>query len=237
MTGSIRRCASASLPAVLALLLVPAAAVAGSFEVTLDLPLRARLSLAGGERAVIAPFVVGLKAADQERETKIDLDREFRRYLAKQLDRRTNLAVVPSPEAFRLPTSDLAKLKADAEFWTNFAAAAGADLVVTGAVDFDVEDRTGYRREEYVSPIDGRTYYRQVLVSETGYGFDIVLLVLDGKTGAVLLEESFQDFQTREGNRRDELGGLFDNLFALENRLLGIFTSRRAPARRFIFDD
>ena len=88
-----------------------------------------------------------------------------------------------------------------------------------------------------MSPIDGRTYYRQVMVNETGYGFDIVLVVLDGKNGAVLLEDNFKEFRTQEGTRPDELAGLFDNLFALESRILGIFVSRKTEARRFVFEN
>ena len=211
--------------------------VAGGFEVNLDLPLRPKLSLTGREKLLLAPFLVGTKAQDERVQTKVDLDREFRRYLQKQLQRKTKLTVTLTPEGTRLPSADLTKLRGAAGEWRELAAKSGVDVIVTGAIDFDVQDRTGYKKEEYVSPIDGRTYYRQVLVEETGYGFDIVLLAIDGRTGEVLLEEPLKDFRSKEGRGRDELAGLFENLFALEERILGIFVSRKSEARRFVFDD
>jgi hypothetical protein len=219
------------------LLLLPLLARAGGFEVKLDLPIRPKLSLSGQEKILVAPFLIGTKSEDEKKDSKIDLDREFRRHLQKQFERKTKLRILPAVEGVRLPSADLKKLEADAEFWKGLAAKEGADLIVTGALDFDVQDRSGYRREEYVSPIDGRVYYRQVLVNETGFGFDIVLVAIDGKSGAVLHEESFKDFRTQEGSRRDELAGLFENLFALESKILGIFSTRRVEAKRWVFSD
>ena len=46
--------------------------------------------------------------------------------------------------------------------------------MLSGSIDFDVEDKAGYKTEEYTSPVDGRTYYRQVLVESTGFVFNRV---------------------------------------------------------------
>ncbi len=218
-------------------LVAPLVARAGGFEVALDLPIRPKLSLSGTEKILLAPMLIGPKNADERRDSKIDLDREFRRYLQKQIERQTKLRTVPLPEGVRLPSADVSKLREEPEFWKGIAAASGADIVLSGAIDFDVQDRTGYKKEEYLSPIDGRTYYRQVLVEETGFEFDIVLLAIDGRTGAVLLEENLKDFQAKEGRRRDELAGLFENLFALESRILGVFVTRKTKAKRFVFEN
>jgi len=211
---------------------------AGTIEVKVQLPIRPKLSLTGHEKVVLAPFLVGAKSIDEKKDLKIDVDREFREYLLKQLHRKTKLTVQPLPDPkLRLPSADFSRMKGDAEFWKSVAARSGADIVISGAVDFDVQDRTGYKKEEYTSPIDGRTYYRQVLVEETGYAFDIALIVIDGRTGGILLDESFKDFQTKEGRRRDVLAGLFENLFSLESKILGIFVSRKSEAKRFIFEN
>ena len=110
-----------------------------------------------------------------------------------------------------------------------------ADLILTGSLDFDVQDRSGYRTEAYTSPYDGRTYYRQVLVEETGFEFDIVMQVYDGRTGRLLYNDNFKDFKRFEGERTDPLTGMFENLYALESRIAGIFVQKRVETNRVLF--
>ena len=88
-----------------------------------------------------------------------------------------------------------------------------------------------------VSPIDGRTYYRQVYVEQTGFLFDIVFLVFDGRTGERLLQDEFKDFRQTGTRRTDELQGLFENLFSLENQILNTFVARDREAERYLFND
>ena len=112
-----------------------------------------------------------------------------------------------------------------------------ADLILTGSLDFDIQDRSGYRMEEYTSPFDGRLYYRQVLVEQTGFEYDIVVRVFDGKTGEQLYVDNFKDFKSFEGERADPLVGMFENLYALEDRLLGIFVQKKVGATRALLTE
>ena len=43
----------------------------------------------------------------------------------------------------------------------------GGDIV-TAAIDVEILDRAGYQTDEYVSPQDGKTYFRQVLIEHEG---------------------------------------------------------------------
>ncbi len=105
------------------------------------------------------------------------------------------------------------------------------------SLDFDVQDRSGYRTEEYVSPFDGRTYFRQVLVENTGFEFDIVLQILDGRDGELLYSDNFKDFRQLDGGEADPIQGMFRNLYALEDRIAGIFAQRRIEARRTLYTE
>ena len=67
--------------------------------------------------------------------------------------------------------------------------------------------------------------------------FDIVFLVLDGRTGEKLLQDEFKDFRQTGSRNRDELQGLFENLFSLENQILNTFVPRDREAERYIFKD
>lgn len=215
----------------------PLTAFAGVVEVKLKLPLKPKVVIGENDKITIAPFAV---IVDDEsagnRSAKVDVQAEFARYLRKQLAKNTKLQLV-DPGAVQLPGSDIKALAEDKDFWIELARRTGSDLVISGVIDFDIEDKAGYRTEEYVSPVDGRTYYRQVLVESTGFIFDIVVAIFDGETGEKLLEENFRDFKEFDQRSYDEILGLFENLRSLETQLLSIFVAQETPATRFLFND
>ena len=214
---------------------VTAPAAAGTAEVRLLLPVRSQIDLAGRSSVTIAPCLI-VTDEGQERVSDIDLRAEFERYVSRLITRRTPLRYVESGP-LDYPTYDLAELGRDQDFWAFVGERTQADLVIGCSLDFDVQDRSGYRTEEYVSPFDGRTYYRQVLVENTGFEFDIVLQVFDGATGELLFSDNFKDFRQLDQGSADPIQGMFQNLYALEDRISGIFAQRRIEARRTIYTD
>jgi hypothetical protein len=221
------------LAALLSLAALPA--LAGSVDVKLKLPQRARLDLQGRKSLAVTPFVVVKQEGAQKIKGRdIDVQKEFDRYLIKVLRRETQLKIVePGPVDF--PTYDLAQLAKQTDFWRALGERAQVDLILAGALDFDIQDRTGYRTEEYVSPFNGRTYLRQVLVEQTGFQYDILMQVYDGKTGALLYTDNFKDFQSFEGENTDPLAGMFENLRSLEDRIVNVFTQKEVEASRILF--
>jgi hypothetical protein len=209
---------------------------AGVFEVPVKLPVKAKLDLSKGTPIAVAPFVIAASAEDRkDRASRVDVMGEFARFARKGIEKETDLKVIVAIEE-KLPTSDLRELIANRDFWKAVARRSGADYVVSGSIDFDIEDKAGYRTEEYLSPVDGRTYYRQVLVESTGFVFDVVVLVFDGVTGEKLVEENYRDFKEYDERNYDELVGLFENLRSMEKKLLGIFTSQETTSTRYLFE-
>ena len=225
--------------AALALLLAALPALAGVSQVRLKLPLKPRLPLRGNEKMALAPFIIVTEAekARDKRLQNVDLQGEFRRFLKKQVDKKTKLEVIETGNELKLPTQNLTELARATEFWRSVGVTTGADVIVSGSLEFRIEDRSGYKTEEYVSPINGQTYYRQVYVEQTGFLFDIVFLVFDGHSGEKLLQDEFKDFRQTGGRRADELQGLFENLFSLENQILNLFVAREREADRYLFTD
>jgi hypothetical protein len=223
----------------LALVLAPLAAgpALADVEVLLKLPQRAKLDLRGKETATVLPFLVVAEEGETPGpERDIDVEPEFTRYLAKILRRETDLRVVePGPVAY--PTYDLERLLEDRDFWRDLGERIQADLLVFGNLDFDIQDRSGYQTEEFVSPIDGRTYYRQVLVEQTGFEYDILMFVIDGATGRVVYRDNFKDFRSFPSGDVDPIAGMFENLYSLEDRILSVFTQKEVEARRVLFTD
>ena len=222
---------------VAAAMLVPLASLAGVIEVKMKLPLKPKLDITGDEKVAIAPFVIANNGEKKnDRASKVDVQSEFQRYLKKQLTKSTKLKLVDVP-ATRLPGTSIKALEENRDYWKDLAAKTGADYVVSGILDFDINDKSGYRTEEYVSPQDGRTYYRQVLVETTGFVFDIDILVFNGDTGEKVLEDNFRDFKEFDQRNYDEILGLFENLRSLETQLVGIFVPQETSATRYVFTE
>jgi hypothetical protein len=225
--------------ALLAALLCAAPLYAGVDQVRMRLPLKPKLPLRGNERIALAPFIL-ITDADKARDKRlqsVDIQGEFHRFLKKQLEKKTKFEVIETPAEIKLPTQNLGELAKAQEFWAAVGSQTAAEIIVSGSLEFKVEDRSGYKTEEYTSPIDGRTYYRQVYVEQTGFLFDIVFLVFDGRTGEKLLQDEFKDFRQTGSRKADELQGLFENLFSLENQILNTFVARDREAERYIFND
>lgn len=223
--------------AALAVILIPLTAAAGVLEVKLKLPVKPKLNISGDEKIAIASFIIASEGERRsDRAAKVDIQSEFHRYLRKQLTKSTKLRIVDMP-ATRLPGSDMKALESNRDYWKQLGAKTGADFIVSGVVDFDINDKSGYRTEEYQSPADGRTFYRQVLVETTGFVFDIDIAVFDADTGEKVVEENFRDFKEFDQRNYDEILGLFENLRALESQLVGIFVSQETSASRYVFTD
>jgi len=217
--------------------LLPIAASAGVIEVKLKLPVKPKLTITGDEKVAIAPFVIANNGEKKnDRASKVDVQSEFQRYLKKQMAKSTKLTLVDTPST-RLPGTDMKALEANRDYWKDLGRRTGADYNVSGILDFDINDKSGYRTEEYVSPADGKTYYRQVLVETTGFVFDIDIAVFNADTGEKVLEENFRDFKEFDQRNYDEILGLFENLRAMEQQLVGIFVPSETSASRYVFTE
>lgn len=225
------------LAAIACAALFPLSSFAGVIEVKMKLPLKPKLQITGDEKVAIAPFVIANNGEKKnDRASKVDVQSEFGRYLKKQLTKSTKLKILDVSQT-RLPGSTIKALEENRDYWKDLAAKTGADYVVSGVLDFDINDKSGYRTEEYVSPADGRTYYRQVLVETTGFVFDIDILVFNGDTGEKVLEDNFRDFKEFDQRNYDEILGLFENLRSLETQLVGIFVPQETSATRYVFTE
>lgn len=216
-------------------LLVSPPVVAGTVEVSFSVPVRAKIDLLGRESITLAPFLVVTEEGEGAIERRgLNVQEEFEGYLRRLLKRRSRLKLVDAGP-IDYPSYDLEDLVHNQDFWRLVGETTGADLILSGSLDFDIQDRSGYRTEEYVSPFDGRTYYRQVLVEQTGFEYDIVMEVFDGASGERLYSDNFKDFKQFEGESVDPLEGMFENLYALEDRISGVFSQKRVETSRVLF--
>jgi hypothetical protein len=217
--------------AVALLLAVPA--LAGTKEVQIELQVQPQVKLKGRERIFIGPIMLE-PSADPTKRVDVSAVRELDSYLRRLARRSTRLQFLPADPSLQPPTSDPNELRTQTAFWRELAERVGADYVVSAAVDVEILDRTGYTTEKYVSPEDGKTYFRQVLVEDTGFKYDILLMVFSS-SGELVHQEQISDFQERQERKLEEFTGMFDGLYTLESRLLGLFAPRFIQARRYLY--
>ncbi len=218
-----------------ALSLIATSVWAGIREVELSLPIRSKLALTGHESLYVGPFLRETRGDESQGELRFDVAGEFERFLRKLLRKEAKFRLLAPIDGLQLPTTDPLELVKATEFWRDVGTRSGADYVVAGSIEFKVQESTQSKMESYESPTDGHTYYRQVMVEQTGFTYDILLNVFDGRTGALLFQEPLKDTQEREEHNFDELTGMFANLYALENRLTGVFVPRTIKTKRILF--
>ncbi|HOC44485.1 MAG TPA: hypothetical protein PKJ99_15825 [Thermoanaerobaculales bacterium] len=223
--------------AFVAALVAASAAGAATKEMRINLRIEPDLKLDGSEKIYIGPVLIEQRGGGSASSTDLEASREFDDYLRKVLRRKTRLDVVPPLDGLELPTTDPLQLAKMPQFWIDLGAATDADYIVAASIDVKVLDRAGYNTEEYVSPTDGKTYFRQVLVEETGFNFDILLTVYDGDTGEQVLSEQITDFKERSDRKLEQTQDMFAELYNLDNRLLGVFVPRSVVAKRTLYTD
>ncbi len=222
---------------VLLFLVVASVAGAGMREVRIELQLKPELELEGTESVFVGPILIEPREGEDIQSVDLTASREFEIYLRKVLRREAELRLLPAQEELRPPSTHLAALAEQPDFWLAVGEETGADLIVAASIDVRIMDRAGYTTEEYVSPQDGKTYFRQVLVEETGFGYDILLLVVRSDNGLVVHREQITDFKPRDERKLEEYTDMFTDLYTLQNRLVGIFVPRRVQVKRALYSD
>lgn len=226
---------AASLIALAAATTLAAASLAAvTIEVQITLPVRARLDLTGRDSIALAPCVTTGRG-DESRLPGRDAGKEFGRYLRKLLRRETELKLIATGP-LDYPTPDMERLSQDEDFWRALGERTQSDLILGCSLDFDVREASGYRTEKYTSPVDGTVHQRQVLVEESGFEYDVVLQIYDSRTGQLLLADNFKDFKEQSSASAEEsLAVMFEDLYAVEDKIAGIFTEGRIEASRTLF--
>jgi hypothetical protein len=229
--------------AVLALLVLIMVAAAGSVaarEIDVWLLLRPELEVEGTEKVFLGPMLLEpreQKELSERSRSRVEYaaPREFERYLYKLLRRETRLQVVDADINVEQPSSNLLNLSKEASFWQEIGKQAEVDYIIAASIDVEVLDRAGYKTEEYVSPEDGKTYFRQVLIEETGFSLDVLLMVFDATTGEIVHQDQITAFKERPENRLDEYADMYREIYNIENRLAGIFVPRHVRSKRYLY--
>jgi len=127
------------------------------------------------------------------------------------------------------------KLKNAAAYWKTLAGQYACTHVVSGVLDFRIQDQSGYETEEYISPYNGLTYTRQVMVEKSGVTLELLLWVFTGSDGTLKTEENFKHFLEKKGRNQDFITAFFEGVHGFEAGLQRMFLSKPEPHKRYFY--
>jgi len=242
--------------------LIPVAALAllasgcASFvEVPVETPLQSKLDVSRFRRILIAGFVVPLGPSD------VDLSAETSRLLQNQLRSNARVQVL---EPDRPPLQDALdtiltrlgeqggyadeekdqynleadRLLQDPEFWRKMGEEYQQPLIVTGKLEFEDQNRSGFQpTERVVRRSDGRpTLVRgNQYMERKGYALSADFFFIDSRTGELLHKERFtEEVLYGQDQRVSPLSSYFELMDRLLPNFLGVITPQRIRGTRVL---
>jgi len=240
--------------AVLASLLA-GTACSSVLEVPVETPLQSKLDVSSFRRILIAGFVTELESSD------VDLSAETSRLLQNQLRSNTRLQVLEpdrpplqdalekalekigeggsyskeEKEQYRLEAD---RILQDPAFWQKMGEEYQQPLIVTGKLNFESQNRSGFQPEERVvrtgsgqpSLVRGNRY-----MERKGFTLSADFYFIDSKTGETLHKERFsEEVLYSEDQRVSPLSSYFELMDRLLPNFLGVITPQRIRGTRVL---
>jgi hypothetical protein len=212
------------------------APLAAAVEVRLKLPQRARLDLAGRKTIAIAPFlIVTQEGEDRFRGRNIDVQAEFERYLTEDAAPRDR------PQGARLAGRRVPDLR-PRPARPGAALLAGGRRAHAGGPAARRRPRLRHpgplrlpHRGVHCRRTTGGRYYRQVLVEQTGFEYDILLQVYDGKTGELSTPTTSRTSRASRARAPIPCAACSRTSTRWKDRIVGVFAQKEVEATRMLF--
>jgi hypothetical protein len=233
--------------------LLLAAACAKSFEIPIETPIKPKLDTSPFQRVLVAGFIAG--GTDD-----VDGNLETTRLLRSQLRTKSQLRVI---ESDALPLVEVASegrdapadappppikeekdlegyehVFANAEYWKRIGEEFQQPLIVTGTVLFTTMQRNGVvqqNREVYDSFGRRSVVPVRMFVERKGFSLDGRFIFIDGRTGAPLHSETFNEQILYNANQTTPaLSSYFELMDRLIPAFLSTLSSQKIKGTRFL---
>jgi hypothetical protein len=197
-------------------------------KVQVSVPIPPRLDLTGMHTLLVASFL----SDDTER---LDAGREMVRFLRSEFRRKTALEVLDVTPPPAVPEQRLEDLIANHEFWKYLGREHGADLIVSGQVEFDRRDASGFRDVDVISNVTGQKIRTTRFVEQEEFLYRVHLLFFDGKTGELRFQDQLSRSVTYQGLGNDSLTAFYGLSELIAGDVLSVVTSHTRDEQRVIF--
>ncbi len=199
------------------------------FNVVIQVPLPPKLDISGMSNILMASVL------NQDNEL-LDINREIARYLRGELRRESSLAVLDVVPPPAIPEQRLEDLIANTEFWKQLGRRYGADLILSGRIEFDRDDISGFQNVDSVSNVTGQKVRRTQFVEMEEFRYEMTVLFIDGKSGELLFRDEVARKVTYQGMGNDSLTAFFAMSDAIVGDILAVVTSRMTHEQRAVFN-
>jgi hypothetical protein len=199
-----------------------------SFKVTVELPVPARLDLAGKRTLLVASFLT-------DESHLLDINRELVRFIRSEYRKHSDLEVLPVTPAPAVPEQTLSDLIANREFWKFLGREYGADVIVSGVMEYDRRDSSGFRDVDVISPSTGQKVRQSQFVEQERFLYELDIIFMDGATGELLFRDRLQRSALFRGTQNDPITAFFDLSETIAPDVLAIVKSRTREDVRFVF--
>jgi hypothetical protein len=224
-------------------------------EVPVETPLQSKLDVSAFRRILIAGFVTDLETSD------VDLSTETSRLLQNQLRSNTRLLVLEpdrpplqdalekalekigeggsydkeEKEQYRLEAD---RILQDPEFWRKMGEEYQQPLIISGKLNFESQNRSGFQPDERVvrradgtpALVRGNRY-----MERKGFTLSADFYFIDSKTGELLHKERFsEEILYSEDQRVSPLSSYFELMDRLLPNFLGVITPQRIRGTRVL---
>jgi len=165
-----------------------------------------------------------------------DINREIVRFLRGEFRRETSLEVLDVVPPPAVPEQRLEDLIANKEFWKHLGQQYDADLIVSGRIEFDRDDISGFRNVDVVSSVTGQKVRQTQFVEEEEFRYGMIVLFFDGVTGELLFRDEVAQKISYQGMGNDSLTAFFAMSDAIVGDILAVVTSRVQVEQRRVFN-
>jgi len=198
------------------------------FRVTVGVPIPPRLTL----EDVSSVLVTSFRAQDS---TLLDINRELVRFIRSELSKRTELEVLDVVPPPAIPEQSIADLLANSEFWRYLSREHGADLIISGVVNYSREDISGFEDVDYVSQQTGQKIRQTQFVEREQFNYELEVFFMDGPTGELLYRDRLRRSLVFRGQMNDPITAFYELNESIASDVLAVVTSRRRQESRFVF--
>ncbi len=197
-------------------------------RVPVHLAVPPRLDVSGFTNLLVASFLA-------EESDMLDTNREIVRFLRSEFRRRTSLDVLDVTPAPAVPEQSLEDLIANKAFWKHMGQQHDADLIVSGLVEFDSKDASGFRNVDMVSNTTGQKVRQTQFVEQEEFTYRVDVVFIDGKTGDLVYRDKLSRKLVFQGLSNDPLTAFFNLSEALASDVLSVVSYRIRSEQRVIF--
>ncbi len=197
-------------------------------RVPVDLAVPPRLDVSAYANLLVASFLA-------EESDMLDTNREIVRFLRSEFRRRTSLDVLDVTPAPSVPEQSLEDLIANKEFWKYLGKQHDADLIVSGLVEFDSRDASGFRDVDVVSSTTGQKVRQTRFVEQEEFSYRVDVVFIDGNTGELVYRDKMSRKMIFQGLSNDPLTAFFGLSEALASDVLSVVSYKIRSEQRVIF--